>query len=285
MTDEDRLFIEDAARHFYAPGFLMRAANLLGQPIEFLMKHALPERAGALIASATRTAMEKTLLLALKTVDRTTRPPRTFSAIVAGTLATKRSHVLLSSLSGAAGGFFGLEALPLELPITTGILLREIAAIAAEFGEDLMTIEGQLECLNIFALASVREAEKTKGKDGDYFSVRFGLANLIRQAALTAKERGVRGLADQMAKGQAAALVRFMTVVAERFEIAVSEKALAQLVPIVSAVSGAGVNALFAEHLGQTARYHFGLRALERRLGEDDVRSAYQIAALALAER
>ena len=39
--------------------------------------------------------------------------------------------------SGAAGGAFGLATLPLELPVSTVIMLRSIADIAISEGEDL----------------------------------------------------------------------------------------------------------------------------------------------------
>ena len=45
-------------------------------------------------------------------------------------------HKLLATASGAAGGAFGLAALPIELPASTIIMLRSIAEIARNEGED-----------------------------------------------------------------------------------------------------------------------------------------------------
>ena len=46
-------------------------------------------------------------------------------------------HKALAAASGAVGGSFGLAALPIELPISTGIMLRSIGDIARAEGEDL----------------------------------------------------------------------------------------------------------------------------------------------------
>lgn len=43
----------------------------------------------------------------------------------------------LVATSGAVGGSFGLAALPIELPVSTIIMLRSIGDIARSEGEDL----------------------------------------------------------------------------------------------------------------------------------------------------
>jgi hypothetical protein len=44
--------------------------------------------------------------------------------------ASQLLHKALATASGAAGGAFGLAALPFELPVSTIIMLRSIADIA-----------------------------------------------------------------------------------------------------------------------------------------------------------
>jgi EcsC protein family len=58
----------------------------------------------------------------------------------------------LATASGAAGGAFGLPTLPIELPVSTIIMLRSIADIARNEGEDLSDPETALSCLEVFAL-------------------------------------------------------------------------------------------------------------------------------------
>jgi len=64
--------------------------------------------------------------------------------------------------------------------------------------------------------------------------------------------------------------------VAARFSIPVSEKILAQAVPIVGAVGGAALNTLFIDHFQTVAHGHFTVRRLERLHGEIAVREAYE---------
>ena len=61
-------------------------------------------------------------------------------------------HKALAATTGAVGGSFGLAALPIELPISTIIMLRSIGDIARSEGEDLTNPETALSCLQVFAL-------------------------------------------------------------------------------------------------------------------------------------
>ncbi len=46
---------------------------------------------------------------------------------------------MAAGVTGGVSGFFGLAALPVELPVTTTLMLRAIADIARHNGEDLST--------------------------------------------------------------------------------------------------------------------------------------------------
>ena len=56
----------------------------------------------------------------------------------------------------------------------------------------------------------------------------------------------------------------------------VSEKAAAQLVPVIGAAGGALVNTVFISHYQDMARGHFAVRRLERIHGIEPVRLAYE---------
>jgi hypothetical protein len=56
----------------------------------------------------------------------------------------------------------------------------------------------------------------------------------------------------------------------------VSQKFLAQGLPVIGAVTGAAINAAFTDHFNAVARYHFGIRKLERQFGEELIQAAYQ---------
>src|SRR5205807_8336848 len=113
-----------------------------------------------------------------------------------------------------AGGAFGLAALPLELPVSTIIMLRSIADIARGEGEDLSDPETALACIQVFALGG--RAGSTDASESGYFAVRGMLAKTITEAARFIAERGV-------VKEGGPLLVRSIGQVASRFGLVVSQ--------------------------------------------------------------
>lgn len=243
-----------------SPSVAVRIANLVGTPIEkgFAL---LPARASGAVHSAVRRALEVALGAALRTLGpgglgRRARP-------------SDATHRLLAIASGGAGGFFGLPALAVELPISTTILLRSIADHARAQGEDLASPEARLACIEVFALGGRRAGDDAA--EAGYFAVRAALARALGEAATFVAERG-------LAAEGAPALARLVAQVAARFSIPVGEKAAAQAIPLVGALGGAAINAVFAEHFQGVARGHFTVRRLERAHGAEAVRAAYATA-------
>ena len=179
--------------------------------------------------------------------------------------ASSYLHKALAATSGAVGGSFGLAALPIELPISTVIMLRSIGDIARAEGEDLRDPETVLSCLQVFALGGLK-GEADIANSG-YFAVRGLLAKSVAEAARFIVDRGV------VAEG-GPVLVRLIAQIASRFGVVVTQKLAAQAVPIIGAL-GAAVNYAFIDHFQEIARAHFTVRRLERRYGKDVVRMAY----------
>jgi hypothetical protein len=145
-------------------------------------------------------------------------------------------------------------------------MLRSIADIARNEGERIRLPEVRLACLEVFALGG-----RTRSDDAaevGYFAVRAALARAVSEAAQYIAERG-------LVQEGAPVIVRFLTQVASRFGVAVSEKAVAQAVPILGAAGGAVINLLFIDHFQDMARGHFIVRRLERTYGAELVRAAY----------
>ena len=74
-------------------------------------------------------------------------------------------------------------------------------------------------------------------------------------------------------------LLKFVTQVAARFGVVVSQKVAAQALPIVGALGGAAVNYAFMEHFQEIARGHFTVRRLERLFGKGAIRAEYDVIA------
>lgn len=192
-------------------------------------------------------------------------------------LASRGLHLAAVATSGAVGGALGLLTLPIELPVSTAIILRSVADIAREEGEDLSDPATVLACVEVFALGNDRTGDPAGGAalngaalgESGYFAIRVVLARSVSEAA---KYLLQRGLADEAAP----VLVRLLGQIASRFGLVVGQKLLAQAVPVIGAVAGAGINTAFMDHYQRLARAHFTVRRLERRHGAETVRAAYE---------
>jgi hypothetical protein len=253
VTPKDLAALRTAVRLLEHPGLAARLTNLVGKPVE-LLGDALPAAASRAIATATAKGLEAALKVALRTMQRA---PHAGSQLL---------HKALAAASGAAGGAFGLATLPIELPVSTIIMLRSIADIARSEGEDLSKPEPALSCVQVFALGG-RTGSPNASESG-YFAARGMLAKSVTEAARFIAERGV------IEEG-APILVRFIAQVASRFGVVVTQKVAAQALPVVGALGGAAVNYAFIEHFQEVARGHFTVRRLERVYGKDVVRTEY----------
>ena len=216
----------------------------------------MPQSARRVIAHVSETALRGALKFALRTLD-----------LSAPAKPANRAHKLAAAASGAVGGALGLAALPLELPISTTILLRSIAEIAREEGEDLSAPEAAFACVEVFALGGQGGGEAAF--ESGYFAIRAALAKSVTDSARFVAAQGVAAL-------PAPVVARLISQIAARFGIVVSEKVAAQAAPILGAIGGAAVNAAFADHFQTLARGHFIVRRLERQHGASVVAFEYQ---------
>jgi hypothetical protein len=252
LSDEDREALRRAVIALERPSLVARLANILGRPLEVL-GHSLPAPVREAVSSAAEAALRASLRVALTTLRKEGAP------------SPRALHGALAAASGAVGGALGLATLPVELPISTTLMLRAIAEIARQEGEDLADPEAALACVQVFALGGRSDADNLA--ESGYFAVRSALAKSVSEAARFVTERGV-------AEG-APALVRLAAQIASRFGVVVSQKVAAQAVPVVGAIGGAAVNAAFMNHFQAIARGHFTVRRLERAYGKAPVQVDY----------
>ena len=253
LSPADYEALAAAVRLLEEPSFAARLAALAGKPVG-LVQRVLPATASTVVANATKNALERALEVAL------------FSLKNRRLTGGRKFHSGLACASGAVGGAFGLPALAVELPVSTTIMLRAIAAIARQQGEDLADPRIGLACLEVFALGGPPADEN--GAETDYFAVRAMLARGLVEITDFAVDKGA-------IREGVPVLVRFLTQIASRFGVVVSQKAAAQAVAVLGAVGGAALNLAFAEHFQDVARGHFTVRRLERVYGPEVVRAEY----------
>lgn len=146
------------------------------------------------------------------------------------------------AVSGALGGFGGIFGLAPDVGFTTLTIMREIARIAREEGEDLRDEGTRRACLEVFALRSFPARQNDDESELGFFSARA----LLRGRPI----------------------VMLMAEVASHYGIGLSRKFALQMVPVAGALCGASLNAAFLAHYRALARAHFTIRRLERTHGQ-----------------
>lgn len=259
MTPGARAELRDAmARLTRGPGLVSRMAELVGTALGGvgrlvagrLMGRALP--AAMVLAPGLQDRMAGVAQAALA---------RAFDIAVLGVAqratpvvgqASKRTGghraKLLVAASGAAGGAAGLAGFAPDAAVSTLAIMRRIARIAHEEGEDLSQDGARRACLEVFALRSGVPGDNAGEPDAGYFPTRLLL--------------------------QGGPLVRLLAEVAGRYGMQLGQKLAAQAVPVAGAVCGAAINTAFMAEYEGLARAHFTVRRLERVYGAAAVRTA-----------
>jgi hypothetical protein len=254
LEEADLQTLQRAVKRLEHPSLAARLSGVVGTPIELALQ-LLPRRWYRRVHETAEGAVATALRMAVAPMDANPTPP-----------SHDRLYSLLGIASGAAGGFFGLAGLALELPLSTAIMLRGIAEIARREGEDVQALETRLACVQVFALGGRSHADDAA--ETGYYGVRLALASSVSAAVEQLAHHGASA-------GSAPIMARLVQGVAARFGTTLSQKAAAQLVPIVGAVTAATVNAIFIDHFQQMARSHFAVRRLERKYGAEMVRAEY----------
>ena len=256
MDESDRQALQKAKAILENPGLAARLVNLLGTPIEKGLK-LLPGRVQSEITGLTNKALLASLRVALSTVGNSP-----------GWQSSNLTNKIGAMATGGAGGFFGIAGLAVELPVSTTIMMRAIATIAREHGEDISSPASQMACLEVFALGGPSTSDD--GTETGYYMVRGAMARAVAEA-VTYLGKGGAAIAGK----EAPALVKLIVRVAERFSVQVTEKAVAQAVPIIGAVGAASINLIFIDHFQDMAGGHFTVRRLERKYDPATVRAIY----------
>lgn len=255
FTPADLQALQNAHDLLNNPGLTARITNTIGAPIEKGLT-LLPKDWSDTVSSITKFALTKAAEAAIFTLEN--KP---------GGKSSNIWHKLGAAAAGGVGGFFGLPGLAVELPVSTTIIMRSIADIARSEGENLSHADAHVACLEVFALGG--DSKSDDGSESGYYAIRTALAKAVGQAA----EYAAGNIAAE--KAAPPALMRLITLVAERFGVQVTEKVAAQAIPAIGAAGGALINTLFIDHFQDMARGHFTVQRLERIYGAETVRLAY----------
>lgn len=251
--------LRDAYRQLENPSLAIRISSALGMPVEAVTRE-IGKRAPAAVVEAVSKSSQKALEFVLQSSMRSVKDETQATA-------SPRLHTAAAMTTGAVAGFFGIETLIVELPVTTGIMFRSIADIARAEGESPQDPETLINCMQVFALGS-RTSDKDDAAETSYYGVRVALSKAVADALQYVAAHG-------MGSASAPALVRLISSLASRFGVVVTQKAMAQTIPIIGAIGGGLVNTVFISHFQDMARGHFAIRRLERQYGTEVVQNAY----------
>lgn len=234
------------------PNSWILLANKIGKPVEIGM-NKIPERFKEPLNRAVHKSMEKAVnYLAYSFKERIKIDPAAYKAA--------------SAAAGFGGGFFGFPGLFIELPVTTMMILRAILETAKNNGENVNDLQTRLSCIEVFALGGT--SVKDNASESGYYTVRIALTKAINEAAKYITGRG-------LAKGIGPYLVKLIGSISTRYGIVVSEKILAQSLPVLGAITGAAINTIFMDHFQKMASGHFTIRRLERIYDPNMIKEVY----------
>ncbi len=253
ISPEDEATLKRAKQKMEQIGWAMQGLNKVGNVIESriaLLPKKQQEWLQQLSYKVLHTVVKSNLLSMKKGKGRSVPWNKTYKALVTS--------------SGLVGGAFGASAFAVDLTVATKLMMRSIMDIARSEGEDLSELDTQLACLQVFALGG-----KTKHDDSletGYYASRIAVSSAVRG--------GTKAL-EGLLRGSTNPLLQLIATVAARFSVQVSEKFVAQAVPVLGAAGGASINLAFIHHFQNMAQAHFAVRRLERVYGEKEVRRSY----------
>jgi hypothetical protein len=274
IASKEHQFIGEAASFLETPSTLVSMSQYLGKPLDRLQQH-LSERTRLRLHQAIEKSLKLALKWAIQSLDTKSSSGFTWEAALEGSRRTGLTHTAALGTTGAIGGALGTGALLLELPISTGLMLRGISSVAQEWGHDLHDPEIQMQCLYVFTLGS----EQTNQDDtmaSTYMSSRLAFHEIIREVASYLGRQSVKDVLLALEAGGAQLLLRFLGLLIPAFERAMLQKIVSRAVPVAGAIGGAALNAAFSHWFTQAARYHFGLLHLEKKYGADVLQRAYR---------
>jgi len=155
-----------------------------------------------------------------------------------------QSNKLIAAIEGGGAGLGGLALMAADIPILMTINFRMISQIAGCFGYDAKLEIEKAFILNIFTLAAVDQEAK--------FTV-WAQLNKISAAIIRKKTWD---------KLEEFVIVKLIQEVAERLGINLTKRKLGQLIPIIGAGVGAGMNYSFTLDNGIAALMSYRQRRL-----------------------
>ncbi|MBU2997619.1 EcsC family protein [Cellulophaga baltica] len=257
ISEEDLLILTQAKQQMDDIGWAMKGLNKVGNVIQNKID-LLPEKQLNKLQKISYDILLKVVnanLLSMK-ADKITNQP------------INNAYKAMVTTSGVLGGTFGMIAFTADLTLTTKIMMRSIMDIARSQGEDITDLDTQLACLQVFALGG--KSKHDDNLDTGYYATRITLNSTMKGATA-----GAGKITSTLLKSSSNPIIQVLGAIASRFSVQVSEKFVAQAIPILGAAGGGAINLAFMNHFQSMAQAHFSIRRLERKYDEKTVKKVF----------
>ncbi len=259
ISEEDLIALKKAKQKMEHIGWAMRGLNRIGGVLDTGIDK-LPQKQQKWLHQVAQKVLHTVVKTNLKTMN----------AGKTNTAASNTAYKALVTSSGILGGAFGATAFAVDLTVATKFMMRSIMDIARSEGEDLNSFDTQLACLQVLALGG--KSKHDDNLDTGYYATRIALSSAVKNASAYAAKHGM----GSVLQGSNNAFVKLLGAIASRFSIQVSEKFVAQAIPILGAAGGGSINLAFINHFQNMAKAHFTVRRLERTYGPQLIQKTYE---------
>lgn len=158
----------------------------------------------------------------------------------------KKFNQIAAAVAGAIGGAGGLATTIVELPVTIGLIFREIQLVSKKYDKDPASDEGKWECLSVFLTGTSLEHDDTVGI----------------------------GFIDKKVVLHGAAIKKLIDSVAPQLLKVLGPKLVSP--PVIGAVTGGGLNLIYMDYYRRLAHVNFQLAGLSPRFDKADVQAEFK---------
>jgi len=268
ISQADTAIIRQAKTNLEQIGSLMKALNKVGGKLEMGVE-MIPNKAQRWLQKHVNKLLLATVkanILSMQKGKAFKKPSdKTYKALVTST----------GVISGAFGSTTGVGTVLFfsELAMSTKFMMRSIIDIARAKGENIQELDTQLACIQVFALGG--PSKEDDGAETSYYSTRVATNISVKKASEYIAKNGLKNL-NKVLITSSNPILKFIGSITTKFMTQVSEKFIAQAIPIAGAIGGGAINLAFINHFQKMAEAHFTIRRLERKYSEILVKEVYE---------
>lgn len=259
ISQSDFKLLEQAVYLLESQSLAIQMSNVITGVVENFALNKIPDGVQEKIIGISKSALDRVFDIASISMQNKRQD------------ASPLLHKFAAATTGGVGGFFGLSAILIELPISTTIMMRSILDIARAEGFSIDDHNTRLECIKVFGFEGNKSVSDDSA-EAAYYTARVGLDAISKVAT-----KVVKGAAENTAeKNLHKVIFKLIEVVSRRFGVTLSEQAMLKAIPILGSALGATLNVMFTDFYQDMAKGHFTVLKLEKKYSKDVIQNLYE---------